>query len=368
MPGPAFAARRSLLAAGLGTALSSLSPLPCCAAPANAARGGTRGTVALPGLADAPAVETPRSRRIDVSIAGQRRRIFVALPPPPAPPAGHPVLYALDGNAAFHLFAQLARNHAARPGVDPADVPAIVALGYATDASYDMQARAADYTLAPLAGEASAPIPRSAHDAHASEGNADDRANDADALPSAGAIRTGADRFLDFVEHDLQPWLAGQFAVDARRQTLFGHSYGGLLTLYAMLTRTHLFRRYVAASPSIWWGDRALVPFRDRFVERTAALDTPVDLLVTVGSLEEGAPNPDPERARRQQARKQVSSAREFVHGVQPVRGLHAECRVIAGEDHGSVVLPSAALAVRIASAPETSTAPATAASDGSRG
>ncbi|KVD74315.1 esterase [Burkholderia sp. ABCPW 14] len=342
MTGFPSATRRSLLLAGIGSALSSL---PCQAAPASVAHD-IRRIDTLPGLADAPAVQTPRSRQIDVSIAGQRRRIFVALPPQPAPPAGHPVLYALDGNAVFHLFAQLARNHAARPGADPANVPAIVALGYATDASYDMQARAVDYTLAPLAGDA----PNQAVDAAATVDEAIDA--DADARHAAGTLRTGADRFLDFVEHGLQPWLARQFAVDARRQTLFGHSYGGLLTLYALLTRTHLFRRYVAASPSIWWGDRALLPFRDRFVERAAPLDTPVDLLVTAGSLEEGVPNPDPERARRQQARKQVSSAREFVQSVQPVRGLHAECRVIAGEDHGSLVLPSAALAVRIAAEP----------------
>ncbi|WP_323118067.1 alpha/beta hydrolase [Burkholderia alba] len=313
------ATRRTLLLAGLGGVLSA------CAAPMR-----TRASSAdLPALASAAPVRIPASRQFDVTLAGQRRRIFVALPPDPAPPGGHPVLYALDGNALFPLLAPLARQRAARPDDVRIAAPAVIGLGYATDDPYDMAARADDYTLAPLPGA------------------------------SADAGGTGADRFLDFLEHDVQPWLARQFPVASQRQTLFGHSYGGLLTLYALFTRPHLFQRYVAASPSIWWGDRAILPLRDRFVQQHTPLPIPASLLVTAGSLEEGVPNRDPERARRQQARKQISSARDLVRSLQHVPDLQAQFRLLDGEDHGSVVPPSAALAVRAASAPVPAGVPA---------
>ncbi|TDA45754.1 alpha/beta hydrolase [Burkholderia pyrrocinia] len=320
---PASSMRRSLLVAGLA------GPLGGRLAPARAAD-----APAWPGLDAALPVVVPNSRQFDVTIAGRTRRLFVSLPAERSGSAPHPVLTVLDGNALFPLAAQLVRNLRARPdGARDAEA-VVIGIGYPVDGPYDMAARADDYTLAPL--------------------------------PNGRGVV--ADRFLDFIEHDVQPWLARQLPVDPERQTLFGHSYGGLLTLYAMLTRAHLFRRYVAArpsiwsgatrahlfrryvaaSPSIWSGERALLPYADRFAAQIAPLAPPLRVLVTAGSLEEGAPNPDAERMRRQQARKQVSSARDFVARVGGRPGLDAAFRLIDGEDHGGVVLPSLVLASRV--------------------
>ncbi|WP_175735519.1 alpha/beta hydrolase [Burkholderia ambifaria] len=300
---PASSMRRALLVAGLAGPLGGRLA-PACAADAPA----------WPGLEAAPPVFVPDSRQFDVTIAGRTRRLFVALPAERSGSAPHPVLTVLDGNALFPLAAQLTRNRRARPDGTRDAEAVVIGIGYPVDGPYDMAARADDYTLAPL--------------------------------PNGRGVV--ADRFLDFIEHDLQPWLARQLPVDPERQTLFGHSYGGLLTLYAMLTRAHLFRRYVAASPSIWWGERALLPYADRFAAQTAPLAWSLRVLVTAGSLEEGAPNPDAERMRRQQARKQVSSARDFIARVGGRPGLDAAFRLIDGEDHGGVVLPSLALASRV--------------------
>ncbi len=300
---PASSMRRSLLVAGLA------GPLGGRLAPARAAD-----APAWPGLEAALPVVVPNSRQFDVTIAGRTRRLFVALPAERSGSAPHPVLTVLDGNALFPLAEQLVRNLRSRPdGARDAEA-VVIGIGYPVDGPYDMAARADDYTLAPL--------------------------------PNGRGVV--ADRFLDFIEHDVQPWLARQLPVDPERQTLFGHSYGGLLTLYAMLARAHLFRRYVAASPSIWWGERALLPYADRFAAQTAPLAPPLRVLVTAGGLEEGAPNHDAERMRRQQARKQIGSARDFVARVGGRAGLDAAFRLIDGEDHGGVVLPSLALASRV--------------------
>jgi uncharacterized protein len=309
MPHPALPARRALL-------LASAGALTGCIAPAASVPRVTRAGVDWPHLDTTSAVTLPGSHQFDIAFDGRMRRVFVALPTEPAPPDGYPVLYALDGNAAFPLVAPLARQYAARPGALRGVPPIVVGLGYPTDASYDMQARTDDYTLAPVAGH-----PR-------------------------------ADRLLDFLEHGLRPWLARQAPLDVQRQTLFGHSYGGLFTLYTLFTRPSLFSRYVAASPSIWWGERAVLPYRDRFVAQAAPVARPTTLLVTAGSLEEDTPNPDPERARRQAERRQVSAARTLVQSLAALPRLRASFRLLDGEDHGSVMPRSAALAIGVASTP----------------
>ena len=295
-------ARRRLLQSALAFSLPGMA--------------GAAGMSGLSGLAGAPAVPLARTHQIDGVFAGRTRRIFVAVPEGPVPAQGHPVLWTLDGNTAFPLMAALLRQRAARPADVRGVVPVIVGLGLPTEGAYDQVARADDYTL-----------------------------------PSA----TGggqADRFLDAMERQLKPWLAQQLPVDAARQTLFGHSFGGLFTLYALFTRPTLFQRHVAASPSIWWGERAILGYRDNFLQRVMSPgEQPHHLLVTAGSLEEGMPGASAERLQRQRERRQVSSARELVQSLSGVPKLRPEFRLLDGEDHGSLVLPSAVLAIELAMA-----------------
>nr|WP_231860060.1 alpha/beta hydrolase-fold protein [Bordetella parapertussis] len=63
----------------------------------------------------------------------------------------------------------------------------------------------------------------------------------------------GAEAWLEFIETRVKPWVAGTTRVDTGRQTLYGHSYGGLFVLHTLLARPQTFQRYVAASPSLWW-------------------------------------------------------------------------------------------------------------------
>ena len=57
-----------------------------------------------------------------------------------------------------------------------------------------------------------------------------------DHLREAGVLRAAAEDGL---------------RVDPSRRTLWGHSFGGLFTLYALLARPGSFARYAAISPSI---------------------------------------------------------------------------------------------------------------------
>jgi len=67
-------------------------------------------------------------------------------------------------------------------------------------------------------------------------------------------IRNGADLFLDFIEHELNPLFqkSPEVSVDPNDCTIIGHSYGGLFATWALLTRAGVFNRYISISPSLF--------------------------------------------------------------------------------------------------------------------
>lgn len=272
-------------------------------------------------LIDAPAVTLPNTRQLDLRSRADGRvyRLFVAPPEGPPPPDGYPVLYVLDGNALFPAAVQMARAQAQRSASTGVRPGIVVGIGYPTDALYDEPSRTFDYTP---------PAPRLS--------------------PEFG----GGDAFLDFVERDLQPLLAREFPVDARRRTLFGHSFGGLLVLHALFTRPGLFAGYVAASPSIWWNDRFILKERDAFAARMTGAPLRARLLITVGSREQTAPpGASAERVALLRERRQVDAARDLgldLERLQPA-GLQVAFREFEGESHGSAALPALQRAVEYA-------------------
>ena len=64
----------------------------------------------------------------------------------------------------------------------------------------------------------------------------------------------GAEQFLEFFEGELIPQLEEAYGFSDQR-ILFGHSFGGLFSLYTLKTNPQLFDGYIAVSPSVWWKD-----------------------------------------------------------------------------------------------------------------
>ena len=56
-----------------------------------------------------------------------------------------------------------------------------------------------------------------------------------------GVPAPGADRFLDFIQHELTPFIEGRYRTQPLR-IVIGHSHGGLLSMYALAARPDLFR------------------------------------------------------------------------------------------------------------------------------
>jgi len=62
----------------------------------------------------------------------------------------------------------------------------------------------------------------------------------------------GADKFLAFLKNELIPYVNNAYPSNGDN-TIFGHSFGGLFVMYALLKEPQVFSSYIAADPSFWW-------------------------------------------------------------------------------------------------------------------
>ncbi|AJQ49275.1 MULTISPECIES: alpha/beta hydrolase [Pseudomonas] len=242
-----------------------------------------------------------RFTQLDLDSAdGQRHyRLWVGTPNRPAPASGYPVLWMLDGNAALGALdsQQLAKLAAGQ-------APLLVAVGYQTEQRIERAARTYDYTPA---------LP----------GQAEQRD------PLTGQPSGGVDAFLDLLTERMRPMVAGLAPIDLQRQTLWGHSYGGLAVLHALFTRPGAFSDYAAASPSLWWHDGAIVQEAQGLEQRLG--NTPARLLLMRGSEEPANP--------RAQVKGDVERpARELAADLARVKGLRVHFERFEGLDHGQML------------------------------
>lgn len=273
-------------------------------------------TAAAPAPAWQPA-GLPQAKQLDLwsPRTGHRYRIFISVPETPAPAAGYPVLYVLDGNATFPSVALMARTAARRSKVTGQDAPVVIGIGYASGDDYDSVSRTRDYT--PPAGEKSAK----------GEG--------------------GADLFLDFIEQELKPVIRAAAPIDQQRQVLFGHSYGGLFTLHALFTRPTAFQAYIAASPSIWYAERHVLGELQNLASPRKAKPR---VLLPVGELEQAVAPPSAqvdERSTTLTKRRMVDEARNLAAQLDARKSELQLDRVrfieLQRENHGSALFPALA-------------------------
>lgn len=112
----------------------------------------------------------------------------------------------------------------------------------------------------------------------------------------AGAPVTtgGADRFLAFIEKELVPLIDAEYRSKPDDRTLAGHSFGGLFVLYALFHGTHLFTRYLAASPSLGYANEVTFSYESTYAKRQEAL--PVSVYLSVGEEEQSPEQPRVEK------------------------------------------------------------------------
>ncbi|MNI28708.1 Ferri-bacillibactin esterase BesA [compost metagenome] len=138
----------------------------------------------------------------------------------------------------------------------------------------------------------------------------------------------GASFFLQFIEDELKPEINRRFPIDRSRQTIFGHSLGGLFVLHTMFTKPKAFQYYIAGSPSIHWAKEYLLEKEREFISITEKEPIDVHVLITMGELERGHFSRSNENAEELSARLTSLSS----------QGVKAEFKEFEGENHGSVL------------------------------
>ena len=157
----------------------------------------------------------------------------------------YPVLYLLDGETHFHFTTGIASFLAENDRIPKMLLVGIVSGG---------RARRTHDLTPPSAAEI---------DNRFSPGNG------------------GADAFLSFMADEVIPFVDKTYRTRPYRM-LVGHSFGGLFGIYALITKPNLFGAYIAADPSLYWNNEAVVAQAESFFSNTKSLQA--DLYMAASS------------------------------------------------------------------------------------
>lgn len=213
----------------------------------------------------------------------------------------YPVLYLLDGPGHFHAVTGLLHNLGQN-----AIVPKMVVVGIPnTDRTRDLTPTHMDVMF-----------------------------GDSSFVRTSG----GGDKFLEFMEKELIPYVEGKYPVTGYR-TFVGHSFGGLASVYALFTRPELFNNYVAIDPSMWWDDWVLVKKTDAVLE-DKELDGRALYIGVANTMEEGM---EIDRVKEDTARSSdhIRSILAFIDKLEDKQDSPLEFgwEYYEDDDHGSVPL-----------------------------
>jgi predicted alpha/beta superfamily hydrolase len=261
---------------------------------------------------------------------GEPYRVFLFIPAGPAPATGWPLLVLTDGNATFPFAAAALATQAPYPAATNVGWGVIAAIGYPTDEAYDGVRRSWD--LSPPPGTSYPPFSKG----------------------GPAVITGGADNLLGFIKDEFLPRVAEMASIDVERKALFGHSFGGLFTLYALFKCPSLFASWIAASPTIYWEDGILLKSE---AARRKTIGSKPYLHLSAGEYEgdELAPfqqrNEDAAaRLEKKKLERTVSLAREMAERLDAgTDGLNAQFELYAGETHMSVLAAAVNRAVAVA-------------------
>ncbi len=243
----------------------------------------------VPPAAAAP-ITVGETVKIPSKILGEERTLFVATPTGyERTRQRYPVIYLTDAETQF-LHTKATVDFLARNGLMPS---AIVVGVTNTDRSRDLTPTRADFK-----GAEGKSIP----------------------FPTSG----GGDRFLDFFERELIPWVDANYRTEPFR-IFCGHSFGGLLAVHAFLTRPDLFNAVVAVSPTYLWDDSLEIRRGETFFAERKVLKR--TFVTTVGS--EGV---DMQRG---------FEAFEKILAKSHLEGFRWGAVTFPDDDHGSVVMRS---------------------------
>ena len=166
------------------------------------------------------------------SKSGEKYKIFIARQKNVA--RYDRAVFMVDANAQFPIllnsYAQIYANGAkqnAKAVPKLSKTVLIVGIGYDSPLAYDIKRRTRDLT------------PAASGEEYANGGSAGE--------------------FYDFVKDELFPLVEKKYSTAKSDKIYFGHSFGGLFGIYALLRDDGIFDEFFIASPSLWWGESQLI-------------------------------------------------------------------------------------------------------------
>jgi predicted alpha/beta superfamily hydrolase len=239
------------------------------------------------------------------AVLDETRTIWVHVPGDPDNPTysqvQYPVIYLLDGPGHFYPVTGMIRQMS-----DNTICPKMIVVGISnTDRTRDMTPTHAETAFGDSA---------------------------------LAANSGGGDKFLDFMEKELVPYIEKKYPATGYK-TYVGHSYGGIAVLNALFTRPGLFNNYIAIDPSLWWDDQVLLPIADSVLGQNNYEGKSLYIAVA-NTVEEGSDLNNIENDTSEYS-VHIRSILQFIRSTEKKtdNGLQFNWKYYAEDDHGSVPL-----------------------------
>nr|WP_314069856.1 alpha/beta hydrolase-fold protein [uncultured Campylobacter sp.] len=212
------------------------------------------------------------------------------------------VVFMVDANAQFPIllnsYAKIYANGAkqnAKAVPKLSKTVLIVGIGYDSPLAYDIKRRTRDLT------------PAASDEEYANGG--------------------GAAEFYDFVKDELFPLVEKKYSTAKSDKIYFGHSFGGLFGIYALLRDDGIFDEFFIASPSLWWGESQLI--RDALEEGKLRSNLKEKFIMLVAGSRE---------MRKGKTDKAGILKAADLAEILKTKGLSCEFRLYEGASHGEVI------------------------------
>ena len=212
------------------------------------------------------------------------------------------VVFMVDTNAQFPIllnsYAQIYANGAkqnAKAVPKLSKTVLIVGIGYDSPLAYDIKRRTRDLT------------PAASGEEYANGG--------------------GAAEFYDFVKDELFPLVEKKYSTAKSDKIYFGHSFGGLFGIYALLRDDGIFDEFFIASPSLWWGESQLI--RDALDEGKLRSNLKAKFIMLVAGSRE---------IRKGKTDKAGILKAADLAEILKTKGLSCEFKLYEGASHGEVI------------------------------
>lgn len=212
------------------------------------------------------------------------------------------VVFMVDANAQFPIllnsYAKIYANGAkqnAKAVPKLSKTVLIVGIGYDSPLAYDTKRRTRDLT------------PAASGEEYANGG--------------------GAAEFYDFIKDELFPLVEKKYSTAKSDKIYFGHSFGGLFGIYALLRDDGIFDEFFIASPSLWWGESQLI--RDALDEGKLRSNLKAKFIMLVAGSRE---------IRKGKTDKAGILKVADLAEILKTKGLSCEFKLYEGASHGEVI------------------------------